>query len=332
MSRAFVWISAFLVGLAGCKAPDDASAMSAALPAASAPKAATSNAPEPAQPADMRCVKLKDWQAAGKHTFTFSDATAANADDESGPSTYNVHFSVTRDGNKAQGSLAINDFDPSGIVLDEADIPNWTTVCAGHIFIVNLAAERGGVLVLGNLQAGTLAMSTLFYSSTDEDTATFALKDGVLVVTDAEGSVRLQEVAEPDADFPAHSLVPESMTCTREDPEGRSVLKLLPDTEGNIRAFEYLSIMPGGASCSVEGNAEAGATLTRRDGGTDIVWEDEDDASHGARMRITRSGETYRLAVERYYHPIFCGQSAQLADRISLRRGTTACTAVEWPK
>lgn len=49
-------------------------------------------------------------------------------------------------------------------------------------------------------------------------------------------------------------------------------------------------------------------------------------------MRVTRVGDDYTFEPLRYDHPQFCGQSAELAQVIKLRRGSATCTSVEWPK
>ncbi len=318
-----------LVGaLTGCqRAPATAAPPAPAIAAATSPTATA--APTAGTGA---CVPLKDWQIESGRRFVFSDNQSAVANDASGATPYTVHFKITQDGNTVTSDLVLADSDPSAIVVGDEDIPQATQVCDGHIFVVNLASERGGTLALGNLRDGTLAMTRLNYESGDEDTAEVSFKDGFVIVTDSNGSVRLQETADPDPNIPAHGLVAEYVDCERDDPEGHSWLRLNLDVEGGVRALEYLSVMPDGNSCTVTANTLDGeTTFTRRGDDTELLWSDGDDEAHSSRMRIEHRGDTYRLVTTGHVPSSFCGHSAQLAESVSLQRGQAQCTAVQWP-
>lgn len=277
-------------------------------------------------------MPLRDWQADGKRAFAFSDNEATITGEGAEDAAYAVQFKVTQNGQDAVGTLPFADDSMVGaIVIDKDDIPQTAQVCDGHVFVVNLASERGGTLVLGNLRAGRLAMTSLPYSSGEEDTAEVSFKEGALVVSDSDGRIRLQETRAADAETPAYGLVPESLQCVHDDAEGHTWLKLLPYADGGIHAFEYLSIMPGGASCSVLASGAEGAELIQRQGGTDIVWNDGRDESRGSHMRIERSGDAYRLDTAGHFPPAFCGQGARLAASVTLKRGQAECATVQWP-
>lgn len=314
-------------GLAGCRrAPD-------AAPPFATTATATAGATEaiPAVGAGT-CLPLNDWLAPGQRDFRFDDNQAAIAADPSGATPYTVHFKVSLDGQAFDGDLVLADTDPSAIAIDAEDIPRSTRVCGQHAFIVDLASERGGTLAIGNLRQGKLAMTSLRYESGDEDTVQIDFKDGAIVVTDSNGSIRLREMPTPDPDLPAHGLVADYVECDRDDPGGHTWLRLDLLADGGVRALEYLSVMPGGGSCTVSANLLDGqSTLTQRNGGTDIVWSDASASSPDSRMRIERDGDEYRLDTAGVHAPAFCGQTAQLADSVALKRGQAQCAKVQWP-
>lgn len=319
--------------LAGCAA-SNAPAPTAATPMTSSATPA-STAPTTTQQATLfgtgACLPLAQWQAEGKRLLTVSGTEASPESGETPP--FGMHLTLTLDGKAVTGQIMLPDVDPAAIVVDDQDLQQQAQVCDGHVFIVNLAEEHGGVLVIGNLIDNTLAMTSMAYASGDEDTATVAFKDGSVMVTDRSGSVRLQEQAVADAGTPAHGLVAESTQCEHDTPQGHTWLKLLLNSDGSVRGMDYTSTMPGGASCTVSaGLVGDEASLSQGKNVTDIRWEDNEDPSQASYMRVSRNGDVYTLEPMRYDHPQFCGQSAQLADTIQLRRNVATCTAVRWPK
>lgn len=316
--------------LAGCTAANTPAPTAAPTAASATTPAAT---PAPAAFGAGSCLPLAQWQAEGKRGFVVASAGASPEQDEADAKPFTVNFKVTLDGKASAGQLSLPDVDPASIVVEGAELQQNAQVCDGHVFIVNLAEERGGVLVIGNLKDNTLAMTSMAYDSGDEDTATVAFKDGGVVVTDRNGSVRLQESPAADTETPAHGLVAEPVQCEHDAPQGHTWLRLALNTDGGVRSMEYTATMPGGASCSVSaGLAGDEATLSQDKNVTDIRWEDNDDPSQASYMRVSRNGDVYTLEPMRYDHPQFCGQSAQLARVIKLRRGSASCTSVEWSK
>ncbi len=326
---------AMLLLLAGCTAPDTP-ATASALPTAAAatPADATPPAlPETAPFGAGRCLPLAQWQAEGQRSFVVSSDGGAPEQVETAAQPFTLRFRVSLGGKSISNRLALPDLEPASIVVDDKDVQQQAQVCDGHVFIANLAEERGGVLVIGNLKEGALAMTSLAYDSGDEDTAKVSLEDGAVVVTDSNGSVRLQEPPASDSGMPPHGLVAESVQCEDDAPQGRTWLKLELMVTGGVRGLEYTSVMPDGASCTVTAGLPGdAATLSQGRNVTDIRWIDTEEPAQDSHMRVTRDGDAYTFAPLNYDHPQFCGQSAQLADTVKLRRGTATCTAVEWPK
>lgn len=297
-----------LACLAGCRQQDDAPAQPATAPAASSTAA-------------DGCVPLANWQSPARDTFRFSEETGTDA--------WRVRLAIAPAGRPLHGGLELPADRRESTIVGNDDVPDWTQVCGGHLLVVNLAAERGGTLAIGNLRDDALAMTALDYASGDEDTARLDFRDGALLVTDANGTRRLRQDDAPDAAVPL-GYVAESLACERNDDHGKTWLKLDVDTDGNPHAIDYLSLMPGGQSCTVSASRSDGETgWEDREGGIDIAWGDEPDAP---RVRIERSGDDYRIDTRGARIEAFCGQGAQLAVGIRLRRGTPPCTAVEWPQ
>ncbi|MCO5055285.1 hypothetical protein [Thermomonas sp.] len=157
------------------------------------------------------CLPLAQWQAEGKRGFVVASAGTSPEQDEADARPFTVNFKITVDGKASTGQLTLPEVDPAAIVFDDRELQQNAQVCDGRVFIVNLAEERGGVLAIGNLKDGALAMTSLAYASGDEDTAEVGFKDGTVVVTDRNGSVRLQESSATDPATPAHGLVAESV-------------------------------------------------------------------------------------------------------------------------
>lgn len=327
--------SLFLVALAalgGCKPAPPPVATPTAAPVQAASIASTL-----ALFGAGTCISLHDWSAKGEREFSFSDNHAqAPYDNEEGEDEqpfipYQLRFNVRLGAHTAAGEIT---FDQGlalldAVVVDQQDILNTAQVCDGHIFIINLAQERGGTLVIGNLVDDGIAMTQLPYSSGDEDTAQLAFKDGVLLVTDAGGSFRLVETTRAEgADAPLHGLVPESIECERESPQGYVRLWLAPNIDGSIRKFDFITVMPSKFSCAVSAGLDDNGVITQGKDVSNFEWEGEEYDSH---MRIVRSGETYRLETTGYYPPAFCGQSAELAESVTLQRGEARCADVVWP-
>lgn len=319
-----------LLLLAGCTAANSPTptaapeAASAATPVATPPSAAFGAG---------TCLPLAQWQAEGKRGFLVSSAGEPSAANTAEAQPFTVNFKITLDGKASAGQLTLPEVDPAAIVFDDRELQQNAQVCDGRVFIANLAEERGGILVIGNLKDGALAMTSLAYASGDEDTAEVGFKDGAVVVTDRNGSVRMQESSATGPATPAHGLVAESAQCEQDAPQGHTWLKLALNTDGGVRSMEYTATMPGGASCTVSaGLAGDEASLRQGKNVTDIRWDDNADPSQASYMRVSRNGDVYTLEPLRYDHPQFCGQSSQLAEIIRLRRGSATCTAVEWPK
>ncbi|MCC7096868.1 MAG: hypothetical protein IT472_06800 [Thermomonas sp.] len=323
-------VAATMLLLAGCTAANPPAptaapkAASAATPAAASPSAAFGAG---------TCLPLAQWQAEGKRGFVVASAGTSPEQGEADAQPFTVNFKVTLDGKASTGQLALPEVDPAAIVFDDQELQQNAQVCNGHVFIANLAEERGGTLVIGNLQDGALAMTSLAYASGDEDSAELSVKDGAVVVTDRNGSVRLQESSATDPATPAHGLVAESAQCEQDAPQGHTWLRLALDTDGGVRSMEYTATMSGGASCTVSaGLAGDKASLSQGKNVTDIRWDDNEDPSQASHMRVSRNGDVYTLEPLRYDHPQFCGQSAQLANVIKLHRNSPSCASVEWPK
>lgn len=268
------------------------------------------------------CVPLDAWLEGGKNAFRFSSAME---DDR-----WTARLAVKRDGKTSQGRISVSGLDPAAITVEEADLPQATRVCGGHVLVVNLSEERGGTLLIGNLHEGGLALTAYRYASGDEDSAEPDFRAGVLSVkTGAEGLRRLVEDSDAEAAVP-HGYVPETVACVREDTQGTTHLRLSVDAAGEVYALSYLSVMPDGLSCSLDARQGQDETTWRNgQSGLRIVWGAEADAS---RVGIRRKDNLYTVDARQVRPPDFCGHSAQLADVITLRRGEKTCASVTWPQ
>lgn len=322
MFRASLLLSSLLLGLTACKPPDDASASSPSPFSSSPPTAAASAADAPAHPADTRCVKLGDWLAASKGRV---EPTNSIEDD-----AWVARVSVTVAGKTYSDSAHLPADALQAVVIEDEDIPDWTMVCGGHVFIIALPSERDGTVLVGNLSGGKLALTATAYPSGEEDgPPAVEFTGSTLTVRTGAGAIRLVETTDPDAETP-HGFIQEALACTAEDDAGSTNIQLPIDASGRITGLHYLSVMPGGNSCSMDaGRSDGDTTWTDRGDRTDIVWN---DAEHPSRVSITRSGDAITIDASRTSPMPFCGQSAQLADVIKLRRDSPTCTSVEWPK
>ncbi len=268
------------------------------------------------------CVPLAGWLDGGKNSFQLSLAT------EEGQ--WAARMTVKREGKTVQGHIRLPGLDPAAITVDDADLAQATQVCGGHVLVTNLSEERGGTLLIGNLHEGGLALTAQRYASGDEDSAETDFRAGVLSVKTSLESLRhLIEDNDAGATVP-HGYVPESVSCKREEAQGTTTLSLAVDAAGEVYAVNYLSVMPDGPSCSLDALRGQDETTWHQDkSGLRIVWGDEADAS---RVDIGRKGDVYTVNARQTRPTDFCGQSAQLADVITLQRGERTCVSVTWPQ
>lgn len=329
--RSFLCLLA-IIAFGSCKPEPPPAAAATAAPVQAAPSASTLSLFGAGT-----CLSLHDWSMKGEREFTFSDNYArASNDDEEGTNSepfvpYQMHFNARLGAHTRSGQI---EFDQGqalldAVVVDQDDILKAAQVCDGHIFVINLAQERGGSLVIGNLGDAGISITRLPYSSGDEDTAQVAFKDGALVVTDANGSFRLEETLDAEeTDDPMYGLVPESIECKQESPQGYVRLWIVPNIDGSVRKFDLLTVMPSKLSCSASAGFDDNAVVRQDKDVTHVEWEGED---YDSQMHILRSGGTYRLETAGYYPPAFCGQSAQLVESVTLQRGQARCVDAIWP-
>lgn len=111
--------------------------------------------------AAVACQSLQDWERSGKGKLVVEFVDGDKAGE--------VKFHVTRGGVTMTDSLHISNDDISAIVSEDADYADDTVVCADRWFILDLPAERGGILVAAQLLEAGLAMSRHDYEGDDED-------------------------------------------------------------------------------------------------------------------------------------------------------------------
>lgn len=292
---------------------------------ATEPPAAVAAAPA-ANPATS-CQSLRDFHAGSKQRLEIT----TDGNDEA----YTVQFELTEGEHRIDlAGLNLPMDTPESIAIDTEQFPEFTTVCAGHVFVLNLAAERGGTLVIANQHDGALALTRDRYLSGDEDTARLDWRDGALLVsTSTDGTRRLLEDTRSDAAVP-HGFVPETLACETEDAGGVAWLSLGVDIDGVVRELEYSSVMPGGTSCNLSAARNDGESRWEDQGSATLVdFADENEPDTPSLLRIERQGPRYHVDTSQLLaHPRFCGQSAQLPDHLTLERAGAPCTGLRWPE
>ena len=286
------------------------------------------------------CIALKDWQVAGHGTLDIKiDPWEEKDAIVPGQNSWVVRFSLTRDGKTYQGEITPPYYDPAAITIEDEDFPDWTQVCLDHVFVVNTPAERGGHLIVANQYQDKLIMTQYPYSSGDEDTALVRFINGAINVgnsasPDAPG---WNLVEETNSESPTpHAYVAEAVNCETEDKMGYTFVHMPIDAAGKVYALEYLSVMPGGTSCTVSAARNDALedpylrTVWSDEGShTNIVWPSDEE--YLSTVIITHKGDLYTVDAKRALNSLFCGQSSQLANIITLRRGNPACEHVQWP-
>lgn len=206
----------------------------------------------------------------------------------------------------------------------------------GHILTLDLPQERGGLLVIANWTGKGFVFSEYPYLTGDEDSMKLSWQeDGFIVDTEPEGKRRLLAGNEPAAG----TFAQEAWACSR-GARGQSTqsLKLPVDLGGGIAGLSYTGTTP-----SPDGTAYV-CTIDVRRGDDQAAWSqdgdsllitferDDTDPPDGPddpdRLRITRKGDSFVVDFD-LFPPRFCGQSAQMPRQITLRKGGTACVAVD---
>lgn len=320
--------SALTLTLGGCNASTDAPAPPETSHAA-------------AVDAASGCVSLRDWEAAGYGTFKTEDIRreADEGDEDAEAHAWTVRFTLNRAGKTWQGEIVPPYYDPAAILVDEKDFPDSTQVCLDHVFVANFPSERGGSLFIANQYQDKLIVTEYGYDSGEEDIATVSFRNGAINVRnsadpDDESGRNLVEEIDPEALTP-HGYVGEAVSCRAEDELGTTVVRMPINAAGKIFGLDYLSMAPEGMYCGVDAmrgdNDDETRETTWNDEGnrTRIVWKDKDYPSE---ITITREGDLYTIDARRAFSIPFCGQSAQLAETIKLRRGGLTCEHVQWPE
>lgn len=298
------------------------------------PPIATAIAPVPAAPtaseAEATCLSARDWQAQGKGEFKVTDS----ADDR----RYELRFTLTQGGQTFSEAVRLPPDMAQAIVNELGENPAQTQVCANRWFIQDLAQERGGSLVSGELADGQLRLSVRSYESGDEESMRIAWGEGGPVLVSSTGkAVALKSLpAVPAvpvlADAPASATASaKTLECKLEETGNAHFLTLQVDAQERVQALSYTAATPGG-NCSVDADRKDGAT-TWRDApdATTITWPDGEAgvADSASSLRLTREGRAYALNMAHMLISSFCGQSAAIASFIDLTPGQATCTVQE---
>ena len=290
-----------------------------------APVAPTQTGASPAPTAtEDACMSTGAWQQAGKGELRVEDKA-----DEQG---FEIHFTLV------QGGKTINDWvrlpsDTAEAITDElGEGSSFARVCADRWFIQNLAFERGGMLVIGSLQDGGLAMSTKTYDSGDEETARVTWDNGKpMITTSVNGAQPLPTVA-PGRTLAPGTGTPVTHDCESEDEHGTQLLSLALDSTGRLRSVGYSSIMPGagGTSCNVDATRGDGTTTWNDESGkVEIGWGN--DTTQPSILRVAREDRRYTVDTRALPFLEFCGQSAQMALSVALQADEKTCVRSTWP-
>ena len=297
------------------------------------PVIASATAPVPAAPtptaseAEATCLPARDWQAQGKGEFKVTDS----ADER----RYEVRFNLTQGGQSLVQAVRLPPDMAQAIVNELSENPAQTQVCANRWFIQDLAQERGGSLVIGELADGQLRLSVRSYVSGDEETMRITWREGEPMLVSSTGkAVALKSLPAVPVltDAPASTTASaKTLECKLEEPGSAHFLSLQVDAQERVQALSYTAATPGG-NCSVDADRKDGAT-TWRDApdATTITWPDGEAgvADSASSLRLTREGKVYALNMAHMLISSFCGQSAAIASFIDLTPGQAACTVQE---
>ena len=291
--------------------------------------AACGKAPEPAAPAapaadaSAACLPLPAWTKLGKGALTITDGQT----DEG----YRVAFALTLAGRSVGDEVLLPADTASGITIDRDDFDAHTTVCAGQWFILNLPAERGGQLIVAQPLGAGLAMQARGYDSDDEHTATITWGEGAPRVDVGDGQPWLLPKEAPVGTLAQGTGAPVVFRCENpKEPRGPQFLTLGIDSAGRLARVDYLSAMPGGASCSVAARRGDDETAWS-DGAAEAAIRWGEDTPEASRLHVTRDGERYTVDTRGLRTPEFCGQSSEMALTLGLQAGQATCT-VAWPQ
>lgn len=315
-----LWLVAASLGLSACGKPDQPPTATATSPvAASTPKTGAA------------CLPARDWQARGAGRFAVTDS----ADDQ----RYEVRFTLTQGGQTLSETVRLPADMAAAIVNAMGEDPAQTQVCADRWFIQDLAQERGGSLVIGELADGHLRLSVRGYDSGDEETMRIAWGQGEPVLVSGTGkTVALRDLPSvpvlAGAQEGSKEGAPQgtkTLECALEEPGHAHFLTLRVGARGRLQALSYTAATPGG-NCSVDADRKDGAT-TWHDAPdtTTITWPDGEAGvpDSASSLRVTREGGGYALNLARLLIGSFCGQSAAIASSIDLTPGQGTCAVQE---
>lgn len=313
-----LWLVAASLGLSACGKPADPPTATASS------RAAVSTTPAKAGAA---CLPARDWQAQGKGSLAVTDS----ADDQ----RYEVRFALTQGGQTLAAAVRLPPDMAAGIVNAMGEDPAQTQVCADRWFIQDLAQERGGSLVIGELADGALRLSVRGYDSGDEEALRIAWAQGEPVLVSPTGkTVALKSLPPVPVLADAKPSAPQdtkTLECTLEEPGNAHFLTLRVDAQGQLQALSYTAATPGG-NCSVDADRKDGATAWRdAPDATTITWPDGEAgvADSASSLRVTRESDGYALNMAQMLISSFCGQSTQIASFIDLTPGNATCTVQE---
>ena len=196
-----------------------------------------------------------------------------------------------------------------------------------HLLTMELRAERGGMLLVGNWTGKAFAIGQYHYMTHDDDELALSWDGNALVVSTAlDGARRLI----PDA---VDGFKEEALTCTVSSEEGGvwHQLSLPVDVNGEIMAFRYLTTAPAADgtvfSCAIDASPEDGYASWEAlpNGAKRITYEADADDSWGEEsIDIERQGDIYTVSIG-VRQSRFCGQSTEIARLIELHKGQTTC-------
>jgi hypothetical protein len=233
-----------------------------------------------------------------------------------------IRFLHRDDEGDTLGSVWIENTQLSAVV-DDMEGKLW----GEHLLTMELRAERGGMLLVGNWTGKAFAIGQYHYMTHDDDDLTLAWDGKNLLVTTAiDGARRLI----PDA---VDGFKEEALTCTVESEEGGvgHQLSLPVDVNGEIMAFRYLATAPAADgtvfSCAIDASPEDGFSSweTLENGDKRITYEADAEDSWGEEsIDIERQGDLYTVSIG-VRQSRFCGQSTEIARLITLRKGQSVC-------
>ncbi len=294
--------------------------------------AACGKAPEPAAPsaasapasAQAACLTLPEWTKLGKGGLQITDSASAEG--------YRVAFALTLAGRRISDEVLLPADVASAITIGAGETDAYTSVCADQWFILNLPAERGGQLVIAQPLGAGLAMQIRGYDSDDEHTATITWGEGAPRVDVGDGKPWLLPKEAPTGTLAQGTGEPVVLQCENpQEPRGQQFLTLGLDSVGRFARVDYLSVMPGGTSCSVaarRGDDETAWSDSAAE--ADIRWGE--DMPEASRLHVARDGDRYTVDTRELRWPDFCGQSSEMALTLTLHAGAASCQTVQWPE